>query len=69
MYNQKRFTHKREGYGVTAFDLDPSAVIKVKEANDAGWTVATAYRRDGDDTIYIRSGEDFLNRFEPEAGQ
>lgn len=68
MYNQKRFTHRKEGYGVTTFDiLTDGSVIKVKDADDAQWAVGQAYVRDDDEkTVYIRSGLDFLNRFEPE---
>jgi hypothetical protein len=65
MFNQRAFRHKAEGYTVTAFDIDPAAPVKVKDANDAGWQKAIAYRRDEDDgAIFIRSERDFMNRFE-----
>lgn len=69
MYNQKRFTHRKEGYGVTAFDIMENAVTKVKDADDASWQIAQAYVRDGDETVYVRSGLDFLNRFQPEPSE
>lgn len=65
MFNQKQYLHKREGYAVTAFDIDPSAMLRTKDANDAAWQPAVSYRREGeDDVIYIRSHSDFMNKFE-----
>ena len=57
------WVHNREGYSVRVVALDGDPPIKVKDADDARWQAAVAYRRDDEDTVFVRSAADFRNRF------
>lgn len=61
-----KWVHKREGYPVLVAAPSHMA-FKVKDAGDANWRNGVAYFRGGDDTCaFVRSREDFLEKFELE---
>lgn len=56
------WTHKRDGY--TAI-VEPIEGLQMKDADDAQWHPAVAYKRDDNDSdTFARTTDDFLAKFE-----